>query len=156
MGGLAGMFGHGDLGISTDLFAITDLKYLQFGAGLLTHAALANPAATSLADHELFRKQGVCTPVELYAYLNHANGPLAAGGDLHAVAVGLAAYAGLPSEDTISLRFSMSIAQAKAFLETMYMPQMEDKTKTSEEIVEAVVKRGANRKLVRTMTVAAK
>ena len=89
MGGLAGMFGHGDLGISTDLLAITDFKYLQFGAGLLTQAALANPAATSLADHELFREQGVCTPVELYAYLNHANGPLAAGGDLHAVAVGL-------------------------------------------------------------------
>lgn len=119
MGGLAGMFGHGDLGISTDLLAITDFKYLQFGAGLLTQAALANPAATSLADHELFREQGVCTPVELYAYLNHANGPLAAGGDLHAVAVGLAAYAGLPSEDTISLSFSMSIAQAKAFLDTM-------------------------------------
>ena len=42
MGGLAGMFGHGDLGISTDLHAITDFKYLQFGAGLLTQAALTN------------------------------------------------------------------------------------------------------------------
>ena len=119
MGGLASLFGHGELGISNDLFAITDFRYLQFGAGLLSQAALMNPAATSLADHELFRDQGVCTPVELYAYLNHANGPLAAGGDLHAVAVGLAAYAGLPSDDTVSLSFSMSIKQAKAFLDTM-------------------------------------
>ena len=119
MHGLAGMFGHGDLGIWTDLTALTDLKYLQFGAGLLTQAALEAVPATSLADYQLFRQQGVCTPVELFSYLNHAQGPLASGGALHQAALALAAAAGISSTATISLDFSMTIAQAKAFLDTM-------------------------------------
>ena len=119
MHGLASMFGHGDVGIWTDLSSLTDLKYLQFGAGLLTQAALQTAMATSLADHQLFRQQGVCTPVELYSYLNHAHGPLASGGALHQAALALATAAGISSTATISLSFSMTIAQAKAFLDTM-------------------------------------
>tara|TARA_B110001452_G_C15235075_1_gene427638 strand:+ start:120 stop:3326 length:3207 start_codon:yes stop_codon:yes gene_type:complete len=119
MHGLASMFGHGDLGIWTDLSSLTDLKYLQFGAGLLTQAALQSATATSLADYQLFRQQGVCTPVEIYSYLNHAQGPLASGGALHQAALALAAAAGISSTATISLSFSMTIAQAKAFLDTM-------------------------------------
>lgn len=128
--GLSGLFGHGDLGVGTDLASLTDLKYLQFGAGLLSQAATMSPLATSLADLPLFREQGVCTPVELYAFLNHPSGPLAAGGTLHSlasglVAAGFTAAAGVPSNATVSLSFSMSIAQAKAFLDTMTFDSMD-------------------------------
>ena len=42
--------------------------------------------------------------------------------------------------------------EAKRFLETMYMPALADPSKTAAQVVDEVVKRGASRKLVRTMT----